>query len=134
MKGRTTMCKTACESRRGTVRKANGSKWIRKDARLAIYLRDKFTCIYCLRDLSDAAPMDVTLDHIIPWIDGGSNGPDNLITACRTCNSSRQDKPIERFTSAETCKHIKRNTARPMAAFRTLAKALILDRTGGEDD
>lgn len=72
---------------------AHGSKWIRADKRLALYIRDGFACAYCGRALRDAPPAEVTLDHLLPRIAGGSNDATNLITACRSCNSSRQDTP-----------------------------------------
>jgi 5-methylcytosine-specific restriction endonuclease McrA len=103
----------------------NGSKWIRPEKRLAIYLRDRFTCIYCLADLHCAAPTDITLDHIKTRSKGGSNSERNLITACRACNSSRQDKPLSRFAGPETIKHIRRNTRRSLKRYLVLAKAMI---------
>lgn len=104
---------------------------IRPDLRLAIYLRDRFVCLYCLRDLHDAHPTDITLDHLIPDSKGGSNDPANLITACRSCNCARQDKPLARFAGPETRKHIARNRARSIAKYRRLAKAII---AGEQDD
>lgn len=103
---------------------------IRKDKRLAIYLRDGFCCLYCLTDLHGAVPMDITLDHIKAHADGGSNDADNLITACRACNCSRQDQPLTRFAGSETRKHIRRNTRRSLRRYRTMAKALIAGETG----
>ena len=105
---------------------------IRKDKRLAIYLRDGFCCIYCLRDLHGAAPFDITLDHVKAHADGGSNSEANLVTACRSCNCERQDKPLARFAGAETRKHIRRNTRRSLRRYRTMAKALIAGKTGDE--
>jgi 5-methylcytosine-specific restriction endonuclease McrA len=119
------------EKKASSKHQATG-QWIRADKRLAIYLRDRFTCIYCLRDLHDAAPTDITLDHLTCQSDGGSNHESNLITACRSCNCSRQDKPLNRFCGAETRKHIKRNTSRSLTKYRTLAKALISGEVGFE--
>lgn len=102
---------------------------LRKDLRLAIYLRDSFRCVYCCEDLHGAAPTDITLDHVVAQADGGSNGPKNLVTACRSCNCSRQDKPLARFAGVETRKDIKRLTARSIVKFRTLAKAIIAGTT-----
>jgi len=104
---------------------------IRADLRLAIYLRDRFICLYCCRDLHDADPRDITLDHLVPDSQGGSNDPRNLITACRSCNCSRQDLPLSRFAGPETRKHITRNRARAIAKYRKLAKAII---AGEQDD
>ena len=110
----------------------NRGAQVRKDLRLAIYLRDDFRCLYCLTDLRDAAPSDISLDHLVCQSDGGSNEPANLVTACRHCNCSRGDKPVARFASPEAVKHIRRNTRRVIRKYREMAKALIAGRTGGE--
>ena len=112
---------------RKTTKKGTNYKGVcvRKDLRLAIYLRDSFRCVYCCRDLHGAAPTDITLDHLTAQVDGGTNDPSNLITACRTCNCSRQDKPVAKFCGPETRKDIRRLTARSMTTYRVLAKAII---------
>jgi 5-methylcytosine-specific restriction endonuclease McrA len=107
--------------------------WIKPAKRLAIYLRDEFRCIYCLADLHGVDPRDITLDHLKCKSDGGTNMEDNLITCCRSCNSSRADKPLARFCGPETRKHIRRNTARKLAPYVKMAKALISGETGFEE-
>jgi 5-methylcytosine-specific restriction endonuclease McrA len=68
------------------------------DVRKFVFERDNYTCVYCgSRD-------DLTLDHLYPakkiWGDGAwkwtfeqrnswFNNVDNLVTACRGCNSSK---------------------------------------------
>ena len=116
--------------RNTTTTKQPDGQWIRKEKRLAIYLRDHFTCIYCLTDLSDAAPTDITLDHIRPKSSGGNNSEKNLVTACRHCNCSRQDTPLTRFAGPETVKHVRRNTRRSLKKYLVLAKALISGTCG----
>lgn len=69
-----------------------GSKWIRPEKRLAIYLRDGMACAYCGAGAEDE--VGLSLDHITPWIQGGSNHESNLITCCTLCNSQRQDTPL----------------------------------------
>ena len=100
-------------------------QWIRTDRRLSIYLRDRFCCMYCLRDLADADPSDITLDHLVPKSDGGTNDESNLVTCCRSCNCSRGDKPLARFAGKETRAHIRRNTRRSLKPYRKLAKAIL---------
>lgn len=100
-------------------------QWIRTDKRLAIYLRDRFTCLLCLRDLHGADPTDITLDHVIPQSDGGPNTEDNLYTCCRHCNCARQDKPLARVAGRETRAHVRRNTRRSLKPYRRLAKAIL---------
>src|SRR5262245_14974451 len=95
--------------------------WIRPASRLAIYCRDGFRCVYCCRDLHDADPRDITLDHLIAKVDGGSNLPNNLVTSCRTCNCQRQAQPISRFCGPETRADIRRLTRRSMAPYRKLS-------------
>ena len=101
----------------------------RKDLRLAIYLRDSFRCVYCCTDLHGAHPTDITLDHVVAAGDGGSNEPANLITACRKCNCSRQDKSLGRFAGPETRADIRRLTRRSITRFRRLARAIIDGQT-----
>lgn len=59
-------------------------KW--RALRQAIFERDEWACQYC----GDGE--DLTCDHIVPLVRGGTNDPDNLATACRSCNSSKGDK------------------------------------------
>lgn len=61
--------------------------WIRAPKRFALYARDNFACIYCKRTNKDGAVL--TLDHLMPREAGGSNETVNLVTCCRSCNSSR---------------------------------------------
>jgi len=67
-----------------------GSKWIRPEKRLAIYHRDGFCCAYCGAGAEEGDYL--TLDHIVPCEVGGTNHHHNLVTACGSCNSSKQDK------------------------------------------
>lgn len=52
--------------------------------RWEILERDRFTCTYCGRPVSDGIQLHV--DHVVPWADGGSDHRDNLVTACADCN------------------------------------------------
>lgn len=109
-------------------------RWIRADKRLAIYLRDGMRCIYCMADLHGVDPRDITLDHLVAKSDGGGNKESNLVTACRHCNCSRADKPLNRFAGAETRAHIRRNVKRSLKPFLVLARALISGETGFENE
>jgi 5-methylcytosine-specific restriction endonuclease McrA len=114
--------------------KHQGSKWIRRDLRLAINLRDRMTCLYCSRDLSGCDPRDITLDHVKAKADGGSNAPSNLVTACLSCNSSKRDTPINLFTSPERIAMIRRNTRRKIGPYRIQAKAYLSRSTVWSDE
>jgi 5-methylcytosine-specific restriction endonuclease McrA len=80
--------------------------WIRKEKRLAIYIRDGFTCAYCGLNLNESAPQDVTLDHLTPRSQGGSNDATNLVTACRCCNSARGARSYKEFSNIHAVSRI----------------------------
>ena len=106
----------------------HGSKWIRPEKRLAIYIRDGVRCAYCGQDLRNAAPAEVTLDHLLPRIAGGDNQATNLITACRPCNSSRQDSPWVDYATGGARDRIEQLRNSPLNV--ELARAIIEDRAG----
>jgi 5-methylcytosine-specific restriction endonuclease McrA len=119
--------KKAKNSSRG-ANGAHGSHWIRPVARLAIYLRDGLACAYCGRDLHGADPADVTLDHLDARHCAGRHRPANLVTACRRCNSSRQDRPWREYATAGAVDRIARLRRRSLARYRALAGAIISGR------
>lgn len=104
-----------------------GSKWIRKERRLAIYLRDRFECGYCGRDLRDATSREVTLDHLIPRSEGGTNQTHNLTTACLRCNSQRGAQTWTEYAPAGSIDRIRERTRQPLNM--DLAKAIIAGQT-----
>ncbi len=108
--------------------KYNGSKWIRKDKRLAIHLRDDFQCLYCGRGLKNAKPGEMHLDHLLPRSAGGGNEATNLITACASCNCSRQDQPWMDYATGGAADRIQQRRNQPLN--REMAKALIQGTTG----
>ncbi len=108
-------------------------QWIRKDKRLAIYLRDGFACLVCGTDLHGADPFDVTLDHIKPQSTGGDNEAHNLFTCCRSCNSARGSKPLARFAPPAALLRIRRCVRRSLTRFRVLAKAIMAGKVGMEE-
>lgn len=110
-------------------KKLNGSSWIRRPKRLAIYVRDGFRCAYCGCDLRNADPRNVTLDHLTPRCEGGSNHERNLITACRSCNSARGAKPWREYATGGAVERIERLVLE--ALNMDLAQA-IMDGTAGD--
>lgn len=104
------------------------SSWIRKDKRLAIYLRDEFTCAYCGRDLHGACPRQVTLDHLQCRHDKGGNDASNLVTACLSCNSSRKRKAWREYATGGAIERIEGLIRRPLNL--ELARAIIAGTAG----
>lgn len=50
-------------------------------------------CVYC-----DESFDELTFDHIIPLIKGGTHHIDNIVLACRSCNSSKQELTLEEWS------------------------------------
>ena len=72
--------------------------WCRPSTRLAIYLRDGLACVYCGATIEVGERL--TLDHIRPYSQGGSNAVSNLVTCCHRCNSSRGARTLASFARA----------------------------------
>jgi CRISPR/Cas system Type II protein with McrA/HNH and RuvC-like nuclease domain len=104
----------------------HGSSWIRAEKRLAIYIRDQFTCVYCQRDLRSADKRDVTLDHITPRCVRTDNSAHNLVTACLSCNSTRRDTPLAEFATSQAMGRVAMQRNMPLNL--DLARAIIQDR------
>ena len=56
--------------------------------RLAILIRDNYTCGYCGKRCRDD---ELTIDHVIPSSKGGGWTWDNLVTACKDCNRKKKN-------------------------------------------
>lgn len=92
----------------------NGSNWIRKDLRYAIYHRDNFTCVYCGERFSSLPAKFRTLDHVIPRELGGNNRPTNLVTCCYSCNSRKQDRSIFEFLDPDDISRVTEQLQKPV--------------------
>jgi 5-methylcytosine-specific restriction endonuclease McrA len=112
------MTRTQWSSRTGRE-----SRWIARRERLAIYIRDRWSCAYCGADLSGVQPHEMGLDHLRPQCRGGSHEATNLVTACRRCNSARQDRPWWQYATAGAADRIRRLRRRTMNL--DLAQAIL---------
>lgn len=91
---------------------SNGGKWIRKEKRWAIYLRDGRACIYCLADLSKGQDgRDMTLDNVD---ENGGNHETNLVTSCRACNIAKAGSPVSAFASEDALARITKAIQTPL--------------------
>lgn len=114
---------------------AHGSSWIRKEKRAAIYERDGWECVYCGRGPRDKrnprqAQVILTLDHITPRSAGGGNEATNLVTACKSCNSARGDRPVSDYAPAGAQERIEYLISLPLDM--ELGKAIIQSLEGDE--
>lgn len=59
--------------------------------RFEIFKRDKFICQYCGAKSPDVI---LQIDHKIALAKGGSDSPENLITACLNCNKGKASNDL----------------------------------------
>jgi 5-methylcytosine-specific restriction endonuclease McrA len=57
------------------------------------YERQNGRCLYCEKKVGE----DYHVDHVIPLSKGGSNGPENIVIACSSCNCKKKDKMPAEF-------------------------------------
>jgi len=87
----------AARPRRESVRKRIGKRRARR-----IDERDGGCCVYCG---SDGAGAHLHLDHLKTRSTGGSDDVANLVTACRRCNSARQDMTVAEWSRYAAAKY-----------------------------
>lgn len=57
--------------------------------RFNVYLRDRWVCQYCdIRFKTN----ELTFDHVIPRSRGGQSSWDNIVTACKACNTRKGNR------------------------------------------
>jgi 5-methylcytosine-specific restriction endonuclease McrA len=61
-------------------------KHIVRFSRANIFLRDNHACQYCGGHFGKT---QLTLDHVIPIVQGGKKSWDNIVTACKPCNQRK---------------------------------------------
>lgn len=54
-------------------------------SRRAVFVRDSFCCQYCGKTAEN-------VDHVVPRSRGGTHTWDNVVAACRPCNSRKEDR------------------------------------------
>lgn len=94
------------------VRSVVNSVPVAAEVRARVMARDGFACVYC------GAQSDLTVDHLVSRAAGGSNLPENLVAACRSCNArmgTHGYKPVPipshrwLWTAERTARHMSRN-------------------------
>lgn len=71
----------------------NKKKNIIRFSRTNIFIRDQHCCQYCGRKRGSK---ELTLDHVIPAVQGGPKNWENIVTACIQCNQRKGGRtPLE---------------------------------------
>jgi 5-methylcytosine-specific restriction endonuclease McrA len=60
-------------------------------ARQEMQLKEEYSnlCVYCGKRYNE-----LTIDHIVPISKGGEHDINNTVPACRSCNASKNDRPL----------------------------------------
>lgn len=90
---------------------------VTKRTRFEVLRRDNYTCRYC-RSVEN----ELTVDHVTPVALGGSDDPDNLVAACKDCNSGKASSSPDATTVAQVAE----DAVRWATAMQQVAKV----RTG----
>jgi 5-methylcytosine-specific restriction endonuclease McrA len=61
-------------------------KQVVKFSRINVFIRDQFCCQYCGKNFVKS---QLTLDHVIPVVQGGGKNWENIVTACKPCNQKK---------------------------------------------
>lgn len=89
------------------------------ERRHALYIRDSYTCCYCGTVLAPGSA-HLSLDHLKTWAamerEGGrlDHSNTNLVTSCKSCNCSRQDRPLADFAPGGALQRIAIQISRPV--------------------
>jgi 5-methylcytosine-specific restriction endonuclease McrA len=80
-------------------------KQVIRFSRLNVFIRDEYTCQYCG---SKFPKTQLTLDHVLPVVQGGGKSWENIVTACKPCNQRKGGR-----TPAQSQMHLIRKPKRP---------------------
>ena len=90
-----------------TDKHLSSSRWKRQ--RLIVLKRDCYTCAYCGEPANE-------VDHIQPRVIGGTDDLDNLVAACRRCNSSKGKRSEALFLGQQSTPPVFSGNLSPRAA------------------
>lgn len=65
---------------------------ISSSVRFKVFKRDNFKCKYCGRSSDE---VELTIDHVVPKCEDGTDAMFNLVTCCRDCNSGKGKIPLD---------------------------------------
>ena len=74
-----------------------------KFTRRNVFLRDKFTCQYCIKVLPEN---QLNLDHVMPRDKGGRTTWENIVTSCVRCNTRKANKLPDQAGMHPLCKPV----------------------------
>lgn len=95
---------------------------VSKRTRFEVLRRDDHTCRYCGQCAPDVR---LTVDHVVPVALGGTDLPDNLVTACADCNSGKASTSPSEHIVAE----VSNDAVRWAAAMKQATERAAAERS-----
>lgn len=95
---------------------------ISKRLRFEVMRRDEFRCYYC-GTRGNETGSGLTIDHVVPVALGGTDDPENLVSACGDCNSGKTSTTADAALIAEVDQ---------ATAIAKAARALAVDAIEGD--
>ncbi len=103
-------------------------KSIGASLRWHVFARDGFTCRYCGM-MAGHDGVELAVDHVVSVADGGSNNPDNLVTACRKCNGGKGARSLgEAPTPRQVVKRIRKGAANLLQQAKAVQEAIAAEK------
>lgn len=100
-----------------------------KRLRFEIFKRDGFKCRYCGSAPTAGGPLHV--DHVVAVANGGTDDPENLVTACQQCNLGKSAVPLSEKQHAAALGELdeaKREHAEQIAEYLKVQKDVAAAR------
>ena len=82
---------TSTNTELGNNRVKTRSRFISNALRYKVLKRDCFKCCACGASPAKDPSVELHIDHIVPWSNGGETTLDNLQTLCSLCNIGKGD-------------------------------------------
>ncbi len=91
---------------------------------LKILEESKGFCYYCHKYKGVA---QLSIEHVIPTIQGGTNELPNIVPACKTCNNSKRDRSVEDWQRSVQAKRLLAQLQEKLglSKFETMNKAIF---------
>lgn len=80
-------------------------KQVIRFSRINVFIRDQYLCQYCGNRFPKT---QLTLDHVVPVVQGGGKSWENIVTACKPCNQRKGGR-----TPAQSQMHLIRKPRHP---------------------
>ena len=81
-------------------------KQVIRFSRVNVFIRDQYVCQYCGHKFPKT---QLTLDHVIPVVQGGGKSWENIVTACKPCNQRKGGR-----TPSQSSMNLIRKPKRPL--------------------